>query len=59
MSSQAAGTGGTVPILDARHEYKCRLGEAWAIMLDVAGHSLAALGHYCRKRDRPTHDEER
>jgi len=45
MSSQAADTGGTVPILDARHEYKCRLGEAWDIMLDVAGRSLAAFGH--------------
>jgi hypothetical protein len=43
MSSQAAGTGGTVPILDAQH--KCRLGEAWDIMLDDAGRSLAAFGH--------------
>ncbi len=57
MSSQAAGTGGAVPILGAQH--KCRLGEAWDILLDVAGRSLAALGHDCRKRDRPTHDEER
>ena len=45
MSSQAAGTGGTVPILDARHEYKCRLGEAWDILLHLAGRSLAAFGH--------------
>ena len=45
MASQAAGTGGTVPILGARHEHKCWLGEAWAIMLHLAGRSLAAFGH--------------
>ena len=55
MSSQAAGTGGAVPILDARHEYKCRLGEAWDIMLDVAGRSLAAFGHAAGSMtDQPT-----
>ena len=43
MSSQAAGTGGTVPILGAQH--KCRLGEAWDILLHLAGRSLAAFGH--------------
>ena len=45
MSSQAAGTGRTGLILGARHEHKCRLGEAWDIMLDLAGRSLAAFGH--------------
>ena len=45
MASQAAGTGGTVPILDERNEYKCRLGVAWDIMLHLAGRSLAAFGH--------------
>ena len=45
MTSQAAGTGGTVLILGARHEHKCRLGEAWDIMLHLAGRSLAAFGH--------------
>ena len=43
MSSQAAGTGRTVPILGAQH--KCRLGEAWDILLNLAGRSLAAFGH--------------
>ena len=44
-----------MPILDARHEYKCRLGEAWAIMLDVAGRSLAAFGHAAGSMtDQPT-----
>jgi len=45
MSNQAAGAGGTVLILGARHEHKCRLGEAWDIMLHLAGRSLAAFGH--------------
>ena len=55
MSSQAAGTGGTVPILGARHEHKCRLGEAWDIMLHLAGRSLAAFGHAAGSvTDQPT-----
>ncbi|MEI6197555.1 MAG: hypothetical protein WCS42_24850 [Verrucomicrobiota bacterium] len=53
MTSQAAGTGGTVPILDAQH--KCRLGEAWDIMPDMAGRSLAAFGHAAGSvTDQPT-----
>jgi len=32
-----------VPILGAQH--KCRLGEAWDIMPDLAVRSLAAFGH--------------
>jgi len=38
-----SGRCGTVPILDA--QYKCWLGEAWDIMVDEAGRSLAAFGH--------------
>ena len=45
MTSQAAGTGGTVPILEARNEPKCRLGAAGDILLHLAGRSLAAFGH--------------
>ena len=53
MSSQAAGTGGTVPILGAQH--KCRLGEAWDILLHLAGRSLAAFGHAAGSvTDQPT-----
>ena len=55
MTSQAAGTGGTVLILGARHEHKCRLGEAWDIMLHLAGRSLAAFGHAAGSvTDQPT-----
>ena len=55
MASQAAGTGGTVLILGARHEHKCRLGEVWDIMLSLAGRSLAAFGHAAGSvTDQPT-----
>ena len=43
----------TVPILGAQH--KCRLGEAWDILLHLAGRSLAAFGHAAGSvTDQPT-----